>query len=232
MTLWTEFNVRWDFVTKLCASVPGDPELLSRWLESRKPTVRPPSSKSISEINEEVVATLLAERQEEEDLGSLLVFQRVDGQCMQRLATIRAHIKDCARVISNQYVGKIQKERSWATRVINGVYLKPLGPNVSGTPFLPILRQDGLPAREPDGRFDKAVQVTTMQGRRSAIKNIEYIVNARLEFVLRVLCSAGNKPSVSQNDLEMLFQYGGVHGYGGERSDGEGQYTYTIEPVK
>ena len=227
--LWTEFQVRWDFVSKLCASVPADPGLREAWLESRKPSVRPPSSRSITEINEEVLATMI--EQPEEDLGGLLVFQRLNGDCVQRLGTIRAHIKDCSRVLSNQYIGKIQGERSWSTRVVNGVYLKPMGYAIQGTQFLPILTQDGLPVITPNGTFDKAVHVKTAQGARSAIKTIEYVVNARLEFTLMILQAKGNKPSVSESDLHILFQYGGVHGYGGERGDGEGQYTYTIQQV-
>lgn len=228
--LWTEFQVTWDFVTKLCASVPADPALRQAWLESRQPAVRPPSSRSMTEINEEVVATL-AETEPEDELGGLLVFQRVEGQLAQRTATIRAHIKDCARVLSNQYVGKIKGERSWATRVVNGVYLKPFGLSVMGTDFTPIHRHAGGPVINPDGRFDKAVQVKTMQGPRSAIKTIEFVIGASLTFTLRILQAKGNKPSVAEDDLHTLFQYGGVHGYGGERGDGEGQYTYTIQAL-
>lgn len=228
--LWTDFRVRWDFVTKLCASVPANPDLREKWLESRKPAVRPPSSRTITEINEEVLATMV-EQSTEEDVGGLLVFQRLNGALVQRLGTIRAHIKDCSRVLSNQYIGKIKGERSWATRVVNGVYLKPLGYAIEGTQFLPIQDQEGRAVTAPAGVFDKPVHVQTMQGARSAVKTIEYVVGARLEFVLRILQAKGNKPSVSEEDLHILFQYGGVHGYGGERGDGEGQYTYAIQQL-
>ena len=32
--------------------------------------------------------------------------------------------------------------------------------------------------------------------------------------------------------LEKIFDYGSIHGFGGERSLGEGRYTYTIDPVE
>jgi hypothetical protein len=38
--------------------------------------------------------------------------------------------------------------------------------------------------------------------------------------------------SVSPGDLEKLFVYGGVHGYGGERGDGEGRYVATLTPLE
>lgn len=225
ITIWHTVKVRWDFLTKLCSSVPADPAMRAAWLEARQPSVRPPSSRSISEINEEVVSTIAEEAEEGEELGGLLVFQRVNGACVMRAATIKAHLKDCARVLSNQYIGKIKGERSFATRILNGVYPDP------ATYWIPVLRQDGLLVREPDGRFDKAVHVKTMQGSRSAIKTMEYIEQGRMEFSLKILLASGNKPSVSVEDLTMLLTYGGVHGYAGERGDGEGRYTFTIESV-
>lgn len=219
--LWKKFRVCWDFVTKLCASVPADPAIRAAWLEARQPKVKPPNSRSLTEINEEVLATLVQESSAEE-LGGLLVFQRINGVCVMRAGTIKAHLKECARHLSNQYVGRIQGERAFSTRVINGVYLDPL------MYWIPLLRCDGTPIGEADGRYDKAVHV---QG-RSAIKTIEYIDQARMEFTLWVLTAKGNKPSVGLDDLHILMQYGGVHGYAGERGDGEGRYLFTIEPLE
>ena len=60
----------------------------------------------------------------------------------------------------------------------------------------------------------------------NALKTFEYIEPARLDFTLKVLGK-----SVSKKDLETLFEYGGVHGYAGERGDGEGKYLSTLEKV-
>ena len=40
------------------------------------------------------------------------------------------------------------------------------------------------------------------------------------------------KPAISKADLESIFEYGGVHGYAGERGDGEGRYFATVQEVK
>src|SRR5437867_7288930 len=117
--MWTHYKVTLEFLTKLCGSVPADPELIKAWTESRRPAVRPPGARSINEINEEVFATLA--EPEVEATPSVLVFQRVDGKLVLRAATLKAHLKDCARVLSAQYIGSIQGERSFSTRVINGV---------------------------------------------------------------------------------------------------------------
>lgn len=214
--MWTAYHMRWDFLTKLCGSVPADPEMVEAWLASRTPKVRPPGGKSLAEINEEVLATLGEPPDDEQ--RSLLVFQRWEGCCTVRAATIKAHIKDCSRVISNQYVGRIEGERAFSTRVINGVY-----PD-ERVYWVPVLRPDGSPVLSADGAMDRAVHVRG----QSALKRFEWIEPARLEFTLKVLKAKGSKPSVSREDLITLFEYGGVHGYGGERGNGEGKYTFTI----
>jgi hypothetical protein len=70
------------------------------------------------------------------------------------------------------------------------------------------------------------VHFNTPQGPRSSIKVFQYINEPRIDFTLKVLGK-----SIKQQDLETLFSYGGVHGYAGERGDGEGKYQFTIEPV-
>ena len=58
-SLWTIYSVTFNFLNKLCASVPANPDLTKVWLESRQPRVKPPGGRSITEINEEVVSTLI-----------------------------------------------------------------------------------------------------------------------------------------------------------------------------
>jgi hypothetical protein len=218
--LWKKYRVRWDFLTSLCSSTPANPELIKAWLDARKPDAMPPSARSIPEIQEEVFASVGVDpniKREAEEQKSLLVFQRNDGALVMRAATVRAHMKDCARVISAEHVGKIKGERSFATRLINCSYLD------EREYWLPVLRQDtGAPFREATGFRDKAIH--TWQG--NALKRFEFVMGARLEFGLKIL--NGN---VKQEDLETVFQYGGVHGYAGERGDGEGKYTFSIHEV-
>ena len=222
-TIWTSHRVRWNFLGKLCASVPADPLMREAWIKARQPAVRPPHSRSLTEINEEVVATLA---EPDEEVGGLLVFQRVDGVCCMRAATIKAHLKDCARFLSSNYVGRIEGEKSFAVRVLNGVYPDPKNY------WVPIRSQaTGSPCQEATSRYDKAVHVQTRLGPRSAIKTIEYLGEARIEFTLLVMHDKKGKDVVSMDDLGTMMQYGGVHGYAGERGDGEGRYTFTIEPL-
>jgi len=217
--LWTFYRVRWDFLTKICASTPADPEVIRKWLESRTPRVKPAGALSIEEINEEVIASLERGEGEADQDFSMLVFQRHEGMLVCRAATTRAHIKDAARVLSAQFIGRIQGERSFSTRVINAVY------HDEREYWLPLRRPDGTPITTPDGAFDKAIHVQTRQGRLSALKRFEYVAPpVRLEFTIKVLGR-----SVSEVDLHHIFTYGGTHGYAGERGDGEGRYSYTLD---
>jgi len=159
INLWTYYRVTFDFLNKLCASVPANPELIKVWLESRQPKVRPPSARTIAEINEEVTATLLA-GEGEEPPPSLLVFQRVDdGKLAMRAATVRAHIKDCARVLSAQAISRIKGERAFSTKVINGVY------HDEAQYWLPISDQHtDKPVYEPTGTYEKPIRFRLQDG--------------------------------------------------------------------
>jgi hypothetical protein len=220
--MWTKYRVQWDFLGRLCGSVPADPEIVRAWLEARKPKVRAPASRSIDEIQEEVFATLAAE--EEPAAFGIHVFQRVDGHLAQRAATIKAHLKDCAKVLSAQYIGNVRGERAFSTRVINGVYPDPK------MYWIPVRRPDGSLVTKHDGEQDKPIHVRGPRGEQlNALKRYEWVEPARLDFCLLVLTSMGNKPSVSEEDLSTVMEYGGVHGYAGERGDGEGKYVFTIQ---
>jgi hypothetical protein len=220
--LWTLYRVRWMFLTRLCASVPADPEIVKKWIEAREPRVKPAGALSIEQINEEVLASIERGEGEADQSFSMLVFQRIAGALVMRAATVRAHIKDCARVLSAQYIGRIENERAFSTRVTNAVY-----PD-ERLYWLPILREDGTAVRDADGAYDKPIHVKGPRGTFNALKRFEFVEPpSMLEFTLKVLGR-----SVSETDLHHLFSYGGVHGYAGERGDGEGRYTYTLERLE
>jgi hypothetical protein len=230
--MWTSYQVEWRFLTKLCGSVPADPDIQRKWLESRRPKVRPPNGRSLEEIQAELAETMPTIEEEEEE--RLSVFQRVEGGLVMRMSTVRAHFKDCGRVMSSLYYGKPGKtekgqesERSFNVRVLNGLYYPP------DSYWVPILDQaDEKPLTDSHGLHNKMIHVQTRQGQRSAFKTFEYVENALMRFSVKVLTTPAGKGVVSEKELEDLLEYGGTHGYGGERGDGEGRYTATLKKVK
>lgn len=236
--MWSVYDVVWSFVTKLCASVPANPRVLQDWIDARKAKGgRPSGGKTIQEIHEEVVSTL-AEGEPEGDLEQavLLVFQRIENALLSvpniesrvnvlvlRADTIRAHLKDCARVLSQLYVVKMEGQKSLAVRVKNGVYPNP------AKYWIPVLRPDNVAVQASDGRLERFVHTTNPKTGApiNAIKCFEWIQPACIKFQLHVLGGC-----VQEEDLRTLMEYGGVHGYGGERSAGEGKYVFTLTKVK
>jgi len=123
--LWTRFAVTWRFLTRICGSTPADPALIKKWLDARQPRIRPAGGKSMQEIEEEVIASIERGALVDDEQASMLVFQRHQGAICMRYSTVRAHLKDCSRVLSNQFYTRMQGERAFSTRAINGIYLPP-----------------------------------------------------------------------------------------------------------
>lgn len=221
--LWNYYRVTWNFLTILCGQTPEDPNIIKKWLEAREPKVKPAGAKSIEEINDEVMESVKQGDGEPDTEFSKLVFQRnAEGFLSMRAATVKAHLKDCARVLSVQFVSKVKGERAFSTRVINGVY------HDERTYFIPVRRSDGTLISGPDGHKEKPIHARGMRGEPiNAIKCFDYIENASMVFIIKVLGR-----SVTEKDLRLLFEYGGTHGYAGERSDGEGRYTYELERLE
>lgn len=228
--MFKKLRVRWDFYTWLCSSVPANPDLIKAWLGAREPAVKPAGGRSTDEITEEVFNTLAIQQptEEEEMKKNLLIFQRVNGKLVMRADTVRAHIKDCARIIGREHVGKVSGEMPWASRLINCTY-----PDYStclkafGQCWIPVTDKEGRPFTEPHGIHEKPVLLWS----GSALKAFEYVNDARMEFTLTVLGGDG-RGAIKTEDFEKLFLYGGVHGYAGERSDGGGKYMSAITEAK
>ena len=233
-SVWTPIEVRWDFLSNVYAQVPGDPEVIAKWVDSRKPRVRPPGGKSIDEIQAEVLESL-AEGEPEPEY-QMLVFQytELEGQRViaLRQETIRAHLKDCASVLSAQFIGKVEKERSFAVKFKNAVYLDPR------QRWLVLRREDGRPITTPDAERQKTTllggpAITKPDGeidrmvhtwRGNALKRIQYL-EPPVSVTFRLLLLG---KSIILPDLQRVMEYGGVHGYGGERSLDGGKYLATI----
>lgn len=235
--MWTRYEIRFDFVDRLCAGLPADPETQRKMLEARKPKRRPPESQSIDEIAEELVERTLRPESEdqatEEDDRSLHVFERLMLPGMEervlvlRTMTFRAHIKDVVDVLSAQFIGKPEKGsgvRSFAVRAKNALYYP------REIRYVPILDQDGKPlTRQTEIEWDKPIHP---KGRPSALKSYEYVLGAVVLWPLSVLTDITGKPNLSEQDLKYIFEFGGTKGYGPERGAGEGKYFPTITKVE
>lgn len=210
--LFIRYSVTWQFLNELCGSVPQNPDLIATWLQTRSPSAKPAEARELSEIAEEVFESL-ANPTEGRQVG-VTGFQRhptIADSLAVRGATIRAHIKDCARQLSRYVVGKVKGESSFAVRVVNTVYVLE--------EWVPILKNNQT-IKEPDGWIEKPFTAMTPRGPISAFKRFAYVTQPSLTFMLLVTGGA-----IQPVDLQVLFQYGGIHGYAGERGMGYGRYV-------
>jgi hypothetical protein len=213
--MWELFELQMTMTDKLCGSVPLSKELIRPWLEARAPAAKP-DGPSLDELEEDVLASIEAV-EERTTLG----FQQDDQGLFMRAGTIRAHLKDCSNQIRD-YLG-VTALRS---KLANRVFVEP--------DPLHIHKNGGI-VQSHDGEFERAVHVMTAQGPRNALKKIRYVEKPTLTCTLRVLEGpwkrTEGKSLSTQEVLQAILEYGGFHGYSGERSMGEGRYTCTLKAV-
>lgn len=203
--MWKFFEVTMNFEGRLCGSVPLSKELIKPWLESRMPNTKPSGARSVEEMEEEVLASI-QETEERTTLG----FQQDETGLFVRAGTIKAHLKDCANQIKD-----VVKLKALRSKVANKVFIEP-------DPVYIV--RNGNKVAEIDAEFERAVHVMTAQGPRNALKRIRYVEKPTLCFTVRLL----EDKEVTEDVLRTVFEYGGVHGYGGERGMGEGIYSFEL----
>lgn len=223
--LWIPCKVTLSFVGMLCGNFPQSKEIIKAFLDGRKPNVKPAGAKPLDDLIEEAINTLPNMEEENAELMERMTigFQMLDGKLVVRSETLRAHMKDCARQLSSLYFPKIQGERSLAVRATQGIYIDGQIKNDAGTWFNYILK-DGKPIERADGYEERPIHFFTPKGERSALKKFAFVTGAVIQFTAKILDHC-----ISTNDLKYILEYGATHGYLGERSAGNGKYSFEIE---
>lgn len=211
-----EFSEGEDRTGRLCGSVPLSKELIRPWLEARKASDsryrrlkkeeadNGEQVQTIEELEEELDKTV-EDVQERTTVG----FEKDDKGLFLHFRSIRGHIKDCANQV-REFVGI----PAFKSKVANCVHV--VEPRIY------------LGRLETDGEYEQPVHVFSPAGPRNALKCIRFVKDVNLSFHLRIF----NGGAVTDESLRKIFEYGSVHGLGGERSMGEGRYLLkTFEEV-
>jgi len=209
LALWARYKVKMRFNYRLCGSVPQSKQIVPLWLQSRMPKKKPDDAKPIEEIEKEVQDSI-----EDTVERTTLGFQMDDVGLWVRGGTIKAHLKDCANQIKD-----VLKIKAFKSKVANMVYLEDYK--------VYLIKGKSKAFREPDGSYEQPVHIMTRQGPRNALKVINYVEKPSFEFVLLLM----DHKEVTFKNLQAIFEYGSVHGYGGERGMGEGRYKFTIKKM-
>lgn len=209
--MFDAYRIVWNFEGKIVGSVPLDPSLAHSALEARG--LQPSKPQPIPVDPEPGAAPPSGGNNAPELLRIVTGFQVWNGKLVLRAGTIKAHLKDCARQL--QVAGQVPSRGFWML----------VGNMVNVIPYWIPLRKGSSFVTEADGWNEQFTHVLTPAGFRYAYKLSQFVVGASVEFGLLVLRNS----RLGAEDLDRLFIYGGIHGYGGERSLGEGRYTHELE---
>ena len=214
MEIWTDYRVALQVDGQFGASIPRSVDEIRKMLEHRMPGRKPEGAVPIEELTEQVAAEVGAAADDEFTPG-WATFKRDEQGLLYEARCVRGHIKDCAQQVVPFFPGV----KAFRAKVVNSVYIKP---NVFH------VMRGGAPILEVNGAEERFIQVMTRQGPRSSIKYVVYVIDPVLEFTLRLR----TKGEIEKEHLDAIFEYGGTHGIGAERSQEWGQYSVlSFEPV-
>jgi len=195
--MWKRYEVKLQIEERLAASMPKTKEEIEKMLEYRVPTKVPDNATPLPELADKIVQEVGVEP----EIG-WATFKRDENGLYYEGRCVRGHIKDCAQ----QIVSFFPYIKAFRAKVANKVYVET--------------DKIYLGKDRPDGYEQRFIQVMTRQGPRSTYKFIDYVEKPILTFILRVL----DDGVVTNEILEAIFEYGGTHGIGQERSQGWGKY--------
>ena len=137
-----------------------------------------------------------------------------------------AKIKEGARQVRHALIGRIKGEKSFEDKVVQYVYIKGQVVDAKGVDGNWVMRNGKrVTVDDIDGTQERTMQLFLPgRGKASAIKQFPYLIKPQIEFSLSIFGGM-----VKTEDLQTILDYGATHGYGGERSMGEGRYVYTVE---
>lgn len=196
--MWKRYEVELHFATPFASSTPKNPLDIDAMLKARMPSKPPENPTPLPELAEQVKEEVRAEEEVERGYAT---FKQDDNGLYYEARCVRAHIKDCAYQLQDLLGIKALK-----AKVANKVYVGPA--------------KIYLDKNEPDGNETRIVHAMTMKGPRSSLKTIDFVDKPTLEFRLKVL----EDGVIDRDILEAIFEYGGEHGMGQERSQDWGKY--------
>lgn len=205
--MWNRYSLEMRFGGLVMGGVPKHPDIIKSWLDARAPTRAPDDAIPLLELAEQVALAVQAEATAENKVWTGFMSDDEGGLYVPGFH-LKAHIKDLANILKDT------------------LGVKALKSKVADRAFV---EEDKLylGKTEPDGYWEHAVHIMTMQGPRSALKRNDYVEQPTVRASLRVLADK----VVTEDVLRAIFDYGTIKGFGAERGLGHGRYEYTLTPL-
>ena len=249
--MWNDVKLVMKFTTALCGGLPRDEEFVTRHAERRTATEsqhrkltqeaeengRPPPQ-SMTAVVGERVATVdpirdplkrrLAEAEMEpspdEEVKKIWVgFAKDDTGLFVPGRNIRAHLKDLAGVIAKpmktESIPDVKGIFNFRVKFVDSVYVKE--------DRVYIQSNKGSVITKASGFRDATLSVMTMRGPRTCLKRVDYIDDCQIVCTVQMLAYS----EIKLKHLELCLEYGGVHGFGQDRSLQFGRYEATVEAM-
>jgi hypothetical protein len=189
------------------ASIPKTREEILKMLENRMPTNKPDDAVEIGELADQVAEAVAVEDGEEEKaLPGAATFLSDENGLYYEGRCVRGHLKDCALQAQGFMYARNALVKNFRAKFANSVYV--------------VDQKIYMDKREVEGTQQRFIQVMTRQGPRSSIKYVDYVLAPTLSFTLKVL----NNNVILEDHIRKVFEYGGTHGMGAERSQSWGRY--------
>ncbi len=194
MIKYTKIDVELQFRETVYGGVPKNSEVGKTWAELKGLT--DDQKKLIEESTDEVVEKMTTGWLTD-DVGVFALD-----------ITMKAHLKDCL-----SRLGVYKKKIGSKNEMQFGGFIRP--------ERLRFTNGSNTPIKEPHGKKDCIAHVNGPQGRRSALKTVEYLDKPNLKFSFYLL---NPHSRLTVGDIENAFLVGQEYGYGANRSMGIGRY--------
>jgi hypothetical protein len=201
--LYDVYHTKIQFRSRVCGGMPRNPDLLKGWIAAT--TEHNDATTTAQE--QEARAVLLTPTEEKSwngfpgDEKGLFLWSR----------QVKALFKECATMlrITVQKIGSKQIFQ-------HGFEIKGLVDPVDRV---------YLNAKEPTAYAEGPIHVQTAQGPRTAIKRVDYLDRAAVEWEIWVLrTEAAEKRHVGEEDIKKMLTFGQENGIGADRSQGHGKF--------
>jgi len=204
--VYKRYHVTIKFRDKILGGIPVAKELLEPWLRGRgvpEGEVEPLAEK----VAEEVGAVEAAEKIEK----AWTTFKKDNKGMYIEERQIKGLLREAAFVL------RLTAKRGLRDTIAHGVFTEP--------DKIYLSRDFGEILLVPDGAIETPIHVMTAQGPRSSLKRQDYAEHAEIEFVLKVGGPPRGEQTITEKNLEELWEHAQDIGLGASRSQGYGKFN-------
>lgn len=220
---WKHLTVIINPRTRVVGGTPTDPNMIQNWLKVGMPNVTEEERAKLAETTIEAVKDTV-----DEAAGKMwTTFKRDEQGIYIEGRQLKAAFKEAANILrealqKQEKKGDAKKSRFTALRAKLAESLF-----VEDERIYFVDTKTGEKVKEPSGTEERAINVMTAQGPRTALKRVDFVNPENIELRAKVrYLDAG---IVDEDLVRTLIEFMGWNGLGADRSMGSGQFKGRVE---